>query len=658
MSGKGQLTSLLTQRKPDPRKIIEYARSKKFEFEDLMDVVVRYSACVKDVGPDINALHVACMRSKPDLVKAIVQEGYDLNVEIGTIDNYLRISLECGNIPVARLLLSLGADPHRMNIDGKTAIEAAMNKNIKEKTCVSNINVLLEAGISINSVAILRTQEKPLHIAVRLNLPLCVSFLLQKGADGNVTTLSGCTPLHFACYQNQVDIIKLLTLHKVQLYIENANNDTPLFILLRSFCKEALRALIEGGCDINMVSCNYTALTYATGECDVLKVRYLVSLGADPNKKCNGGTALHALSSRVRSENAAKEISQVQASIDILEFLVEKGASVNATDNKNNTPLSLALLNKYLKLAKQLIKLGANPNFQYSSKSIFHIISTWNSDIITLALEYGADYNKKNGAGLTPYHCAITSKVNVKFIKSFVHFGCPYNQDVVVWRKCKAQSHDENEQFFKFQEQFFKGILENSLSMVKEAVVNGAVPRGCSVECRYPLHLLAVNGHNTILTYLLENGVPSNTENNKGESVLFVAAKHGHYDVCCTLLQFGACYNYHSKKCSKTPEMIAAEYGHKPIVDLFQSVARKFRLASMEGKSIIKDLMKALSSSYGDYLTYVNAINIKLETLLSTAIRFNHKENAKSLMELRNLASLNVPKSAANCTHKCTTNPV
>lgn len=644
MSGKGKLSSLLMQVQPDMKKIVKYGRSRKLDVDELVTIAVKYASMVSEVGPDLNPLHVACIRNRPDIVSALIQEGYSVNDEIGRVDSYLRIALDYGNIPVAHLLLELGADAHSMNRDGKTPMEAALSKNKPKKTCVSAVKLLFEAGVSVNAVAIDETLEKPLHLAVQNHLPSAVSFLLQKGADGNIRNRNGSTPLHYACNSDQVEMIKLLTLHNVDLYVENEAKETSLFIVVMRGYNEALGALVNGGCDINQVLLNgtLTAIHAAVDECDLTQVKHVLSLGADPNIQVrSGATPLHVLAARTRCKNLAEENCKVRLSLDILEVLVEKGANINAKDKTNScTPLLVAVTQKYFKLAKLFIKLGADLNVRHVRvNSLFHDIASSNHDIITLSLEYGADYRRKNEAYLTPYHVAISCKVNVKYIKSFVQFGCPYNQEVSVWKRLKSRASEECSMFFKAEEQFFKGIRENNLKLVQKAVEVGAVPTGCSEECKYPLHFVAFYGYKELLKYLLENAFPANTVNNEGETALFIAASQGHYDICRLLLQFGACYNYHSKKCSKTPKMIAVELKQNSIVDLLQSVARMFRLASIESNRIIKELMKLLGSSHSDYLMFVNAMNIKGDTLLSTILRSNFKENAKEFIEIRNIAS-------------------
>lgn len=641
MSGKGKLSSLLMQSLPDMNKIAKYGRSRKLDVDELATIAVKYSSMVLEVGPDLNPLHVACIRNRPDVVSALIQEGYCVNAKIGKIDSYLRIALDFGNIPVAHLLLELGADSFSMNIDGKTPMEAALSKNKPRRTCASAVRLLFEAGVSLNDCALQETLERPLHIAIRNNLPSVVSFLLQKGADGNIIDRQGSTPLHYACSLDRVDIIKLLTLHNVNLYVENAGGDTPLSIVIRKGFNKALNALINGGCDVNKVFRNgyMGAIHMAAHKWDLEQVKVLVSLGADHNKcLANSATPLHLLAARPRCLTVAEECKGVQ----VLEFLVEKGVNINARgdDSNNCTPLHTAISNNYLKLAKQFIKLGADPNMHLNKgRILFHYIARLNHEIITVALEYGADYMKRDEANWTPYYSAIVSDVNLNYIKSFVQIGCPYNQNLSVWKKEKKHGSDEFRNFFKAQEQFFKGITENNLELVQKAVENGAVPTGCSKECKYPLHFATFNGYTDPLNYLLENAFPANMVNDEGETALFVAAKQGHYDICFKLLQFGACYNYRSKKSSKTPKMIAGEFNQKSIVNLLQSVARMFRLASIKSNRIIKDLMKILGSSNAEYFVYVNTMNIKGDTLLSTILRTNYGKNAKEFMEIYNMAS-------------------
>lgn len=55
-----------------------------------------------------------------------------------------------------------------------------------------------------------------------------------------------------------------------------------------------------------------------------------------------------------------------------------------------------------------------------------------------------------------------------------------------------------------------------------------------------PLHFSAMQGHNEVLTLLLECGVEVNTQNYCGQTALMEACRYGHWEVVQTLLLYRA----------------------------------------------------------------------------------------------------------------------
>jgi E3 ubiquitin-protein ligase XBAT32/33 len=55
-----------------------------------------------------------------------------------------------------------------------------------------------------------------------------------------------------------------------------------------------------------------------------------------------------------------------------------------------------------------------------------------------------------------------------------------------------------------------------------------------------PLHFSAMQGHNEIVTLLLECGVEVNTRNYCGQTALMQACRYGHWEVVQTLLLYKA----------------------------------------------------------------------------------------------------------------------
>ncbi|MDR1385118.1 MAG: ankyrin repeat domain-containing protein, partial [Planctomycetaceae bacterium] len=111
--------------------------------------------------------------------------------------------------------------------------------------------------------------------------------------------------------------------------------------------------------------------------------------------------------------------------LDIVEYLVERGADVNAKDTdmgnipflmaatSGKTPLMFAARNNYLEIVKYLIKNGADVNAKDNNSITPFKFAAGNNylEITKYLIENGADVNVKNNDGKTPLDYAKSEEV-------------------------------------------------------------------------------------------------------------------------------------------------------------------------------------------------------------------------------------------------------
>jgi ankyrin repeat protein len=173
----------------------------------------------------------------------------------------------------------------------------------------------------------------PLHWAVLMGQEEIVSILISRGARVNTTLPNGYTPLHNAVYLGNRNIVQLLIDHGADIYVTNQQSKGLLDLAVEWGKEEIIPLLkplhraLENG-DLNQVS-------------DIVK--------KNPNsvniKDEQGWYPLHLA---VRTSH-----------LEIVEFLIDKGADINARGPYGITPLRRALESDQQMIANSLLEKGA-----------------------------------------------------------------------------------------------------------------------------------------------------------------------------------------------------------------------------------------------------------------------------------------------------------
>ncbi len=122
-------------------------------------------------------------------------------------------------------------------------------------------------------------------------------------------------------------------------------------------------------------------------------------------------------------ENTPLHIAAVYGRLNVVEFLLERGATVDARNDANNTPLHFAAMHKHREVAELLLAKGADPSTKsYGGGAPLHLAVlptierktiTWRlpepragTELVELLLAQGVDINVRNDRGNTPLHTA------------------------------------------------------------------------------------------------------------------------------------------------------------------------------------------------------------------------------------------------------------
>ncbi|GJQ78823.1 hypothetical protein Trydic_g2665 [Trypoxylus dichotomus] len=113
----------------------------------------------------------------------------------------------------------------------------------------------------------------------------------------------------------------------------------------------------------------------------------------------------------------------LSGNVKLVEYLLEKGSSVDATDDTDYTPLVLAASAGRTEVVKLLISKGANVNHttDQGHSSLQYSCSKGWDEIVQVLLDNSADINIADIRGATPLHRAA-SKGNLIIVKTLLKY--------------------------------------------------------------------------------------------------------------------------------------------------------------------------------------------------------------------------------------------
>lgn len=206
-----------------------------------------------------------------------------------------------------------------------------------------------------------------LHWAIYNDDVELVARLLKAGADPNVANDYGSTPLGEAAVVAHTAVIKALLDAGADANGIGKDGETPLMVVARSSNVEAARLLLEGGADVNAKEAwrEQTALIWAAAQKQPAMIRLLLEHGAEPNARSKTNDWDSQVSGEKRRQYrpfgglTALMYAAREGCADCARALVEGGADIDLPGSRGITPLIMALENMNFDTAAYLLDAGA-----------------------------------------------------------------------------------------------------------------------------------------------------------------------------------------------------------------------------------------------------------------------------------------------------------
>ena len=258
----------------------------------------------------LTPLLFAARDGKVDSVRTLLDAHADINIVDPDRHTALVLALSNGQFDVAGLLIERGADVNMEDKVGQTALYAAVDGHTVP---ASNRPAPRETDDTLSSLDVIKMLlARGAHVDAALRAALPYRTKLDRGGDGVLG--AGATPLIRAAKAGDVPVIKLL--------LEKGANP---------------KAATRNGVTAVMIAANVnTRAEDMTGRSKTQKdaiesIRLLLAAGGSVTgaETTQGRTALHG--------------AAMWGLTDVVRFLHEQGADLNAADRRGFTPLDYAL---------------------------------------------------------------------------------------------------------------------------------------------------------------------------------------------------------------------------------------------------------------------------------------------------------------------------
>jgi len=407
---------------------------------------------------------------------------------------------------------------------------------------------LLDQRIDVNQAESDGTTA--LHWAVYNDDVELVTRLIRAGANVNAKNDYGATPMSEAAVAGNPVVIERLLKAGADPDSPNAEGQTALMILARTSNVQAAKLLLRHGADVNAREQwrGQTALMWAAAQKQPAMVKLLVEHGADVNARSKMDTWQRQVTAEPRAQHRPMGgltpllFAARAGCLECVKILVEAGAEVDMADPEGISPLLMAITNFNFDIASYLLDKGANPNkFDWWGRA---------------PLYAAVDLNTIPHGG-RPDRPSLDRTTSLELIEKLLRLGANPNMQLKLQAPLRAVGPDRGADMYLHigATPLLRAARAGDAPAVKLLLEYGADPNIPNFMGLTPIMIAAGLGNNEIDTrgrfktqeqaietieLLVKAGADINARDRRGQTALHGAALWGWNEVVKTLVAHNA----------------------------------------------------------------------------------------------------------------------
>uniref|UniRef100_A0A336KKD9 CSON012202 protein n=1 Tax=Culicoides sonorensis TaxID=179676 RepID=A0A336KKD9_CULSO len=522
------------------------------------------------------SIHTAARYGHVGIINTLLQRGE--KVDVTTNDNYtaLHIAVESCKPGVCETLLGFGAEVH---VRGGVQKETPLHIGARVKDGARCVLMLLKSGANPNIVT--EDGESPLHVAAKYGNDETLDLLLEDGGDALLQSHVGETPLHLGCRRCQPVIVdKLIEWVKskhgpdvVAQYINTVNEDgaTALHyachvlkdeVVIPNSDKDIVKKLLQNGADVSIATRTTAETCFhycaVAGNNDILTEMLSHMTATDIQKAMNKQSAVGWTPLLIACNRGHMEY---------VNTLLANHARVDVFDNEGRSALHLAAEHGFLQVCDALLTNKAFINSKSRvGRTALHLaaMNGFTHLVKFLIRDHNAVIDILTLRKQTPLHLAAASG-QMEVCRLLLELGANIDATDDLGQKPIHVAAQNN----------YSDVAKLFLTQHPNLVM------ATSKDGNTCAHIAAMQGSVRVVEELMKfdrTGVISTRNKLTDSTPLQLAAEGGHADVVKALVRAGASCTEENKQ-GMTAVHLAAQNGHGQVLEVMRS-SNSLRISS------------------------------------------------------------------------------